>query len=105
MPNKVLQYEALNNLGIEREGKLLTCPICYEKDMKEFGKYCSLGSVNNDNQLIIFRKNHQVTIVQAEKFMVICGCGYIFNYNNGALSTSNISNGYEQKKESNNYWG
>jgi hypothetical protein len=55
-------------------GRLIACPICASKGIKQI-----LGKVLDNGNLIVLRFHHGTTIVTAEKYSIVCGCGQTFN--------------------------
>lgn len=50
---------------------LIQCPNCFKVGKKQI-----LGRILEDGSFLILRFHHGTTIVKADKYSIVCGCGY-----------------------------
>lgn len=87
---------------MNNQGTLLTCPVCKQKELDQFGTYRSFGSITPYGEIIIMRKGNHKTFMISKEFTIVCDCGYSIYYNNGNISTGDIPAGYLYERSFNN---
>lgn len=71
------------------EGTLLYCPNC-----SPGGHYTSFGSITPEGHGVIMRKFARYTVIIASEYSLMCDCGYVVYYKDGAISTSQQGHSY-----------
>lgn len=74
--------------------ELLQCPNCQSNNKNEI-----LGRNTGVGELTILRYQHGTTIIRAENFELVCGCGFIYKFQEGTVV--GIINEYKPKHNSN----
>ena len=69
----------------KQEGILVECPRC-----AELGKKQILGRVLTNGDLLVLRFHHGTTIIHANDYSLVCGCGYVFDISGTVVTQMNI---------------
>ena len=67
-------------------GVLIECPNC-----AKLGKKQILGRMLTNGDMLVLRFHHGTTILRANEYSLVCGCGYIFDISGTVITQTTLS--------------